>query len=524
MTAHTGAAHADAADYVEMLAGDLRAGGQHELPVAPPRTRLRTHALLWALAAGGLGDTLLRAPGRPGLNVALWAASGVCTLAWLLHLRDRGASRETRWLVAGALALAAAVTVRDAGMLWAFSMLGAILLLVLAAGRATDAWFTRAQPSDVAFRMLRVAALAAGGPIGWGRGAPDVTDGQGGLALGSRTLLRGVLLALPALLLLGALLMSADPVFERLVTDAFAFDLELALQHGAVIVLVGWFSAGYLRAFLLGDEPVMARLRVPQPALAPAEVSVALWILNLLFLSFMLVQLRYLFGGADLVAVTEGLTYAAYARRGFFELVAAAALVVPLLLAADWAAAPEPGRGRTVLRATMLVLVLLLAGVIGSAAYRMRLYQAAYGLTELRLLVSVAIVGLTAILAWLAATVLRGRRDRFAAGVLAIALSCLAALHVMNPHAVIARINIDRAAAGAEYDADYLRELSADAVPVLIAGMDRLPQAERCRVRKFVADRWLSERPGGWRTWNMGDARARRLATTLAAQSRTATC
>jgi hypothetical protein len=70
-------------------------------------------------------------------------------------------------------------------------------------------------------------------------------------------------------------------------------------------------------------------------------VSVALWILNLLFLGFMAVQLRYLFGGADLVEVTAGLGYAEYARRGFFELVATAALVVPILLVADWAAAPD---------------------------------------------------------------------------------------------------------------------------------------------------------------------------------------
>jgi len=223
------------------------------------------------------------------------------------------------------------------------------------------------------------------------------------------------------------------------------------------------------------------------------------------------VQLRYLFGGADLITMTEGLTYADYARRGFFELVATAALVVPLLLLADWAAAPSSMRARSVLRATMLVLVLLLLGVIASAAYRMRLYQAAYGLTELRLYVSVGIVALTAVLAWLAGTVLRGRRERFGAGVVVIGVATLVTLHLLNPHAVIARVNLGRAVAGAAYDGAYLRALGADAVPTLLAHMAQLPAPERCDVARHLAERWGGERIGGWRSWNASDARARRL-------------
>jgi hypothetical protein len=233
--------------------------------------------------------------------------------------------------------------------------------------------------------------------------------------------------------------------------------------------------------------------------------------LNLLFAGFMAVQLRYLFGGASMIEVTAGLTYAQYARSGFFELVATAALVVPILLVADWAAVPGPSRSRKVLRATTLVLVTLLVGVIGSAAYRMQLYQDAYGLTELRLYVSVFIIWLTAVLGWLVLTVLRGRRERFAFGAIVAGLASIAALHVVSPHALIARVNLDRAAAGAEYDGAYLTSLSADAVPTILARLNELPMAERCRASRYLVKRWTGERPGGWRTWNLSDSRARRL-------------
>jgi len=479
------------------------------------RAELRSRALLWAVALGALADALVRVPGRPGLNVALWAIAGVGALVVLLRRRAEPAARETWWLVGGALGFAGALVLRDADALAVFSLFAAVVLLMMAAGRAASMWASRAQPSDVVFAGLRMALLCAAGPLGWGRGSPDSAGRPAGWARSARTVARGTAMALPALLVLSALLMSADPVFAGIIHDAFVIDIDPLLEHLVFAAVIAWLTAGYLRAFLVRDDVVIDRLRVPRPAFAAAEVSVALWILNLLFVAFMAVQLRYLFGGADLVGVTAGLSYAEYARRGFFELVATAGLVVPILLLADWAAAPDSSRSRTVLRTTMRVLVVLLVGVIVSAAYRMRLYQDAYGLTELRLYVSAVIVWLTAMLGWLVLTVLRGRRERFAFGAIIAGLACIAALHVLNPHALIARVNIDRAAAGAEYDGAYLRGLSADAVPALIARLDKLPEDERCRVAGMLEERWSGERRGGWRAWNLSDWRARRLVAPL---------
>jgi hypothetical protein len=475
------------------------------------RTALRGRALLWAVALGLLADALVRVPGRPGLNIGLWALAGSVVLVLMLRRRADPAARETRWLVVGALGFAGALALRDADALAMLSLFSAVVLLVLAAGRGAAAWAYRARVSDVAFAVLRVAVLCAAGPLGWGRGAPAAATGAATWARPAWTAVRGTAMALPALLVLGALLMSADPVFAGMIQDTFRLDLGPLLEHLVFVAVVAWLTAGYLRAFLVPDDLVLDRLRVPRPAFVAAEVSVALWILNLLFLAFMAVQLRYLFGGADLVEVTAGLGYAEYARRGFFELVATAALVVPILLVADWAAAPDTARSRNVLRATMLVLVVLLVGVIASAAYRMRLYQAAYGLTELRLYVSVVIVWLTAVLGWLVLTVLRGRRERFAFGAIIAGLASVAALYAVNPHDLIARVNLDRAAAGQEYDGTYVRGLSADAVPALLARLDQLPDAERCRLAGMIQERWSGDRPGGWRTWNLSDWRARRL-------------
>lgn len=469
---------------------------------------------------GLLADQLVRVPGRPGLNVGLWALAGTAALWVLSRRRETPISWETRWLVGGAIAFAGLLVLRDADALAVFCLFSAVVLLGLAAGRGALAWARRADFVELSAAAVRVAVLIALGPLGWSVGAsplPASPASTGSWPRHARMVARGLAMALPPLLVLTALLTSADPVFERVLHDALFAGIEPLLEHLAFVGVIAWFTSGYLRAFLVGDDVVMERVRIARPALAPPEIAFALSLLNVLFLIFMAVQVRYLFGGAGLVEVTEGLSYADYARRGFFELVAAAVLVVLVLLVADWAAADDGTRGRRVLRAMSTLLVLLLGGVLASAAYRMWLYQGAYGLTEQRLYGSMFMLWLTGVLGWLAATVLRGRRHGFAFAAIVAGLACIVALHVLNPHALIARVNIDRAALGAEYDGRYLRTLSADAVPTLIARLPALPQDERCRVAAMLEERWSGGRRGGWRTWNLADARARRLVAELSA-------
>src|SRR5205823_3431807 len=100
-----------------------------------------------------------------------------------------------------------------------------------------------------------------------------------------------------------------------------------------VIGLIAWPVAGWLRHLLLAGEwgdPLAGR--GPLVSIGRIELVVVLGALDALFLAFVLVQFRYFFGGANLVETSATLTYSEYARRGFFELVYVAALVLPTLL------------------------------------------------------------------------------------------------------------------------------------------------------------------------------------------------
>ncbi|MCR4375219.1 MAG: DUF4173 domain-containing protein, partial [Acidobacteria bacterium] len=206
-----------------------------------------------------------------------------------------------------------------------------------------------------------------------------------------------------------------------------------------------------------------------------------------------------------------GLTYAEYARQGFFELVFAVVLVVPVLLAADWCLDRSVRRDVLVFLGLAGVQIALVLAIAASALQRLRLYHATYGLTESRFYAMVLLIWIGAILFWLAATVLRGRRDRFAFGTLASGLATVALLFVISPDAAIARANVARLAsadAPVRFDVAYATSLSADAVPVLIDALPALPRDVQCALARHLLRRWPPEGDRPIRSWNWSAARA----------------
>jgi hypothetical protein len=257
-------------------------------------------------------------------------------------------------------------------------------------------------------------------------------------------------------------------------------------------------------------------LAIPRPrvlSLGIVEVGIVLGLLDLLFLTFVVIQVRYLFGGAGRVVATAGLTYAEYARHGFFELVTVTALALPLLLIAHWLLRAETRAHRRLFKALAGIMVVLLFVVVASALQRMYLYQHEFGLTELRLYTTVFMVWISAVLLWFVLTVLRARREHFAFGALIAGFAAIFAINAVNPDALIASTNIHRMEEGKRFDAYYLTTLSADAVPVLVESLPEIGDNRLWKdfaVEQAVVDRWDSREPD-WRTWNLGRSRARHL-------------
>lgn len=478
-----------------------------------------------AVLLGVAGDLLLRVDPW-GLNAALAAlalAVGFGALVRVRHLPLKGAAA---WLAAVPL-LAAVLVWRSAPPLILLAILGVLLGLVCAALAAHGRALERAGTWDVVTETVATGLHTAFGPFLLLRDIHRAGIRWRPWHTRAGAIMRGALLAIPPLIVFGALLMAADAAFAQIVGDLIRVDVEEFASHLFLAGFFGWIAAGYLYWVVLDDGRRVPRADAIPVHLGMVEVSVVLGAVTALFVTFIVIQSAYLFGGEARVLATTGLTYAEYARRGFFELVTVAFLLLPLLLLALWLVRDAPAPGRLRIRVLAAALQLLAFLLMASALYRMRLYQEAYGLTQLRFYTTAFMTWLALVFALFAATVLRERPRRFAAGVVGSALAAVLLLAAANPDARIVETNIERARAGAAFDTAYVRaDLGADAVPALVRGLDRLPPADRCATAAWLLERWgPGSRPeGDWRTWNHARDRARRLVRENEAALRALAC
>src|ERR687888_201052 len=375
-------------------------------------TRLALTLLGAALLQGVLGDVLFH--GVPlGLNVVLWVGSFVACLALLLRVSHAPLGQGRRFMVGPLVLFASFVAWRDSHWLLGLDALGIAGAIAIGALRSPA---VRLPLADYASGLLAAGVSAVAGAF------PLLVEDIRWQELGGTTrpavaVARGLALAAPLLALFGGLFVAADVIFQRLLGSVVPSPLA-PVRHALLVLLWAWVSAGLLRD-LVAPRDSSAPAARPRPRLGIVEIGTALALLDLLFLAFVAVQFRYLFGGRSLVESRVHLTYAEYARHGFFELVVVAALVLPLLLLADWVLRRSDRRGDRAFRVFAGLLLALLLVVMASALQRMRLYEQTYGLTQLRLYATGVILWLAVVSVWFALTVLRGERRRFALGAIA---------------------------------------------------------------------------------------------------------
>jgi hypothetical protein len=261
--------------------------------------------------------------------------------------------------------------------------------------------------------------------------------------------------------------------------------------------------------------------------LGAVETSIVLGLLDLLFLSFVIIQIPYLFGGMDLVQNTPDFKLAEFARRGFGELVAVSALVLPILLVSHWLLRKDKPVNEKLFRVLAGIQVVLLFVIMASAAQRLLLLTGpvGYGLTTTRFYPMAFMIWLAVVFGWFAVTVLRGVRQHFAWGAIWSALFILGTLHFVNPDAFIVRTNLRLMQQGREFDARYNAHLSADSVPVLMEGLPAMNPDQQTEVRSILSTKTSIVCTGqDFRSWNWSRSVARRLIHEQIGPTQNGTC
>ncbi|MFJ2663167.1 DUF4153 domain-containing protein [Nocardia fluminea] len=265
------------------------------------------------------------------------------------------------------------------------------------------------------------------------------------------------------------------------------------------VVTTGVLGALYL---LAGPPPRASDSARPRRLWSRSEWMLPVGALTVLFAVFVGAQFVALFGGDDYVQRTAGLTYAEYARSGFWQLSAVSVLTLAVILAVLRWSAQDTAADRRSLRVLLSAVSVLALVIVCSALGRMWTYQQAYGFTVLRLLVTTCElwVGLVYVLVLVAIARLRwGWVSRAAIGT---ALGTLIALALLNPEHLVAERNIDRWQTSGRLDADYLSGLSPDILPALGPLPAHLRTPIETSIRYDLDD-------DHWWSWNFSRSSAR---------------
>ncbi|MDE1464391.1 DUF4153 domain-containing protein [Spartinivicinus poritis] len=486
------------------------------------KQKVQPVVLVASLATAGLALIL-----EGTLGFALF----ICTLLIILVVTRRSFNDHNNkliktqwWLIGTACLLTLLPVFRASPVLNALSYLGLAIIALLALAIA----YSEKNPVKIAIATLLSCPFKVLGYLVSTLPGFTIQAAAPFVAINStkrhylRSIIFGLLWATPLLLLFGGLLIASDPRFQHFAESIFSFNAEQIMLTGVEFGCY-WFIT--LIFFYLTLAPGVGQAKSSNEILqqtTKASISVdsiqvltVLASINLLFFAYIGVQLTYFFGGDKLVLNTDNLSYATYAKQGFWELVFVAMLVIPVLLVVDALQTNKPSNiKKWCLRLSILTIVAT-AIIELSALHRMALYLKNYSLTELRFYSTAFLFFIMSIFICYAVTVLRQKRGAFVLWSSSTALSFILILNIINPDALIAKANLENKFSNIKPDTSYLSSLSEDAYPVIADYIQENPTKNWCNLLVQFNYRLQGYNNASWQQWNWSIDQAQQVVASL---------
>lgn len=292
-------------------------------------------------------------------------------------------------------------------------------------------------------------------------------------------ILVGLIVTIPLMIVIVHLLASADDIFRYYIeqipnlfrdirTDRFIAQLLIILV--ITCLLFSYVSSLFTPKSESNDKMFDLKTLSPGTFLDPITVTTLLILIDALYVVFIAIQFSYLFGSLS-GGLPDNFTYAQYARKGFFELVAVTIINLVILLGNlnfVKASGIRIDKVVKVLNTTLVVSTLIM---LLSAHLRMSLYEEAYGFTYLRILTH-AFMGYLFVLFSLSLAKVWRQSVPLLKSFLILSIVAYTLLNYINIDKIIVKNNIERFNQGAPIDISYLTTLSYDAVPQLVDFMN----------------------------------------------------
>lgn len=429
-----------------------------------------------------------------GLNVFLFELTMLITLLWLTQRRP-GIHLENRHWISASFALAFSATF----FIWT-SPIGLTLSgigLIIANIALLLSLFAQEMNHRHPLQWIRHTCVRCSDAV---RGLsilsqcrfPKTTER-------SNAVIRGLLVALPILVVFALLFIGSDLILQRnsfvmveRLFEVISMTEESFVAQMVIVFCVALASLGVLSALFHADiRPLVGKAHMPKLHTESLVVLVGLHVIFVLFLAF---QSYYLFGGQAAWNAIDGITYAEYAVQGFNQLAVVAALVLFLVLTLRFFHGERTTQAIKWLEVGLLAETIL---VLLSAWVRMSLYVEQYGYTPARLFGYFFFLTMALVLVVFAIHIFRSRHQaHFMKEVLVVFGSAALVFTALAPDALSVRLNIVRAEQMNEPIDAYplFEQLTPEAYPMMEYVLRELNHNLTSRDVDDLVDDWNTER------------------------------
>lgn len=275
----------------------------------------------------------------------------------------------------------------------------------------------------------------------------------------NKRILKSLIVVIPIVLIVLALLMSADSIFSSLFSGFFDLfdDISLPKIYDRLIVFIFLFIYMSLSIYYLVNRYKESKeVNIKDINIDEYTIKLLLTILNIIYIIFDIIQIRSLL----LHRVSTGIVYSEYARSGFFQLMFISFINIIIILLS------KNSKKNNYSRNMSLFMVLLTLIIIISSAYRMYMYESQYGYTVLRL--GVYTILFSEVILFIP-TIMYIIKDKFDVlkYYMIICISIYTIINFVPVDYVIARRNVDRYYKTEKLDIYYLEDYKYENVGVL---------------------------------------------------------
>lgn len=448
---------------------------------------------------------------QPGISFPLFIILILTAYLFLSEYTHRKIKQSSFWLAVPLLFFSSMLAVRDSELLTFLNFITSVGLLLLMARAAVGKAIQLFDVNDylaslfkMPFQFIHDWRTAINNFFG----LSNVLKSQRGSPV-----IKGIIMAIPVLILFSVLFSSADLVFQQFLSDLIRFDISVeTIWHIAMVSFTASFFIGAFGYVFVRQHDLQTQKTAPDKSLGLVETAVFLGLINVLFFIFLAIQATYLFGGETNISI-HGFTYAEYARKGFFELILVAAITLGIILITEKKIFRQDTGHSLIFQGVSSLLALQTMVIMASSFMRLWLYEGAFGFTVLRAYSHLFVIFLAGIFCLLLVKIWTTKQEHtFAFSTFVVSLLFLTFMNVVNIDSFIARKNIERYKSSGKLDTYYLGQLSADATPETIYLLDTLseplkhPLAYQLYFRQQVLDK-----TDYWQSTNFSRLRARRL-------------